>query len=311
MLFFLSWLVFLATDTFLLYLPSRHTQAVLPMLLLVLIMLNIGDTLKTAVSWFTMHKSKIIWLVLPIILIALGAALLLPRASGDEPMLGRSPTIRWLLLGLTGLLLLLSFLFWRQRQVKPKLETEMVVTAVAPSPKMWFVLGFGLIMAGMFYVHTVQRVFYKPTPQQRSLYTFVETLPKQALFSGEPCLLDDIPLYAKRTTIMSCEPRGYDQNKQLVWDTLFSYYTNDMGDIVNYCANYHIDYLLVDTNRYTPEFLETGQFYYEPYNSEITAWLNGRSSFALLTIPDEQMLFQQDNLFVISCSPELLQTSSS
>ena len=274
-------------------------------------MLNIGDTLKTAVSWFTSHKDKIIWLVLPIILIALGAALLLPGASGDEAMLGRSPTIRWLLLGLTGLLLLLSFLFWRQRQDKSKLETETAATAAAPSPKMWLVLGIGLIVAGMFYVHTVQRVFYEPTPQQRALYTYVETLPKQALFSGEPCLLDDIPLYAKRTTIMSCEPRGYDKNTQLVWDTLFSYYTDDIGDIVSYCADYHIDYLLVDTNRYAPEFLETGQFYYQPYNGVITAWLNGRSSFALLDIPDEQKLFQQDNLFVISCTPKLLQTTGS
>jgi hypothetical protein len=310
-LFFLSWLAFLVTDTFLLYLPSRYTQAVIPLLLLVLIMLNIGDTLKTAVSWLTTYKNKIMWLVLPIILIALGAALLLPGASDDEAMLGRSPTIRWLLLGLTGLLLLLSFLFWRQRQGKPKHAMETAVTTVAPSPKMWLVLGIGLIVAGMFYVNTVQRVFYKPTPQQRSLYTFVETLPKEALFSGEPCLLDDIPLYAKRTTIMSCEPRGYDKNTQLVWDTLISYYTDDIGDIVSYCADYHIDYLLVDTNRYTPEFLEAGQFYYEPYNSEITAWLNGRSHFALLNIPDEQKLFQQENLFVIPCTPEALQTNAS
>ena len=165
-----------------------------------------------------------------------------------------------------------------------------------------------LLVSGGFYIYIIKGNIYAPSPQHRQLFSFVETLSPEALFSGDPCLLDDIPLYAKRAVILSCE-QGDFKSPQLVQETLRAYYAADFAQILNYCQKYGVDYLLVNTDRYLPGELEKKSFFYEPFNTEIAAWLNGRSFFALQEIPDEQKLFKSENLYVVGCSPAALQIS--
>lgn len=304
--FGLSAVMFLLTGSFVLYLPSRYTQATLPLIVLVFILLNVEMSLQTAVSRLIAHRQQIIWYVAPIALLSVGLVLFLPdtQTGTSESLLGRSPVLRWTLLGLTVLLTFLSFLVWRQKTNQT--SAAPISKPAQPQPYSGILLGGALLLVALVYIQIVQRVFYTPSPAQQQLYAFVQTFPKDTLFAGEPCLGDDIPLYAKRVVLLSCEPRGYDSDVTLVRSALRAYYAADLTEVAAFCRAYQVDYLLVDTDRFQPDFLTMGNFYYEPFNSEMGEWLNGRSTFALQTIPDGQKLFQQENLFVVSCAADSL-----
>jgi hypothetical protein len=156
-----------------------------------------------------------------------------------------------------------------------------------------FLLGWAI------YTPLFTEVSYLNPPQnERALYKFLETLPKDTLIAGTPCALDSIPLFARRQVLFSCEHGG---QAAVVSKALQAYYTDDRQVIVDFCHTHHIDYLVIDLKTYSRQFLDQEQVYSEPYNRELLTHIAGQDTFVLAEIPDEIKAFQTGNTFVVPC----------
>ena len=288
--FVLAWAVFLLTSSFLLYLPSRYTQASFLLLLLVFTIFNAEAALQRLAS--ALARPDVTRVLSLAALLAVALAFLLPQPEGST--LGRQPPIRFLLAGLGILLAIL--LFWRQRRSLVEQPTR---PRLRPQVHIWALLGAVLMIASLGYVKIVQRQFYDPTPEQRALFSFLETLPKDILIAGDPCTLASVPLYAGREVLMSCERMPSDE--AVVLETLAVYYAEELGPVAGYCDATEADYFVVNEKNFTHEVLAAGTFFFEPYTTLLQADLLARDHFALQQIPSNSRLFEADPLHVVSC----------
>jgi hypothetical protein len=134
--------------------------------------------------------------------------------------------------------------------------------------------------------------------EEQALLGFLETLPKDVLLAGSPCALDNVPLFAKRQILFSCEQTGKDD---LMRQALKAYYAEDGRAVVDFCQRYRIDHLVVDLETYSKEYLARDKLFFEPYNRELLAHIAGRDTFALAQVPDDVKAFQWGDLFVVPC----------
>jgi hypothetical protein len=140
--------------------------------------------------------------------------------------------------------------------------------------------------------------FLNPPPAEREMLAFVSTLPKDALFAGSPCAIDNIPLFSKRRTLFDCE--RFTQ-PWIMRDALYAYYAADGATVGRFCRQYQVDYLVADSRTYTAEFLEAGQFFFEPYNQALLERIQGQSDFVLADLPADKIIFQAEYLTVVPC----------
>jgi len=287
--FALSWGVFLLTSSFLLYLPSRYTQAPFLLLLLVFIIFNAEHALQRLAAMLTRPVVRRALLLMP--LVAVSLAVLLPQPEGSN--LGRQPAIRFLLAGLG---LVLALLLYLRRRHEPNAPSQ---TPVRPRRRSWAVLGIVLMVASLGYVKVVQREFYDPTPEQRALFSFLETVPRDSLIAGDPCTLASVPLYARREVLMSCERMPRDD--AAVLETLAVYYAEEPALIAEYCQATGADYFVVNEVTFEPEVLAAGTFFFEPYTARLQPALLARERFALLEVPPDSRLFTAGPYHVVSC----------
>jgi hypothetical protein len=138
-----------------------------------------------------------------------------------------------------------------------------------------------------------------PSESELSLYRYLTTLPKDTLLAGTPCALDNVPLFAKRQILFSCEKLVNDPPR--VRQSLLAYYSSDAEDVAAFCRQFGVDYLVVDEAAYAPEYLDRGRLFFEPYNDELVSAVAGRESFALAEVPEEDRLFQAESLYVVAC----------
>ena len=59
--------------------------------------------------------------------------------------------------------------------------------------------------------------------------------------------------------------------------------------------------LVVNSEAYTDDYVRQGQMFFKPYNQELLAEIGDRDQFVLVEVPDEEKLFQAENLFVVRC----------
>ena len=131
------------------------------------------------------------------------------------------------------------------------------------------------------------------------MLTFVQTLPKDALFAGTPCALDNVPLFGKREIVFSCETVSQDQ--ALTREALNAYYAEDAATMHNFCENYNVDYLILHKEAYTDEYLAKRWIFFPPHNDEILPMVQERSVFILANVPDSAKLFQDGDWFIVPC----------
>lgn len=145
--------------------------------------------------------------------------------------------------------------------------------------------------------------FLNPLQAERELLRFLETLSKDVLLAGTPCVLDNVPLFAKRQILFSCEEISEDT--ALVYEALDIYYVDDKQVVIDFCQAHGVDYLVIDLQVYSEEYLATEKIFFEPYHQELLPQLVDRDPFVLAQVPDESKVFQSENLFVVPCNSSL------
>ena len=156
-------------------------------------------------------------------------------------------------------------------------------------------IGLGLSGWAVYAPIITNANYLNPSPVERDLLKFLETLPKDVLIAGSPCVLDSVELFAKRQVLFACEDSSGDL------EALQAYYTDDQQAIVDFCQTQEIDYLVVDLETYSQEYLARGWIYYEPLNQKLLPYVASRDTFVLTQVPDDVKVFQSENYFVVAC----------
>ncbi|MFW5942922.1 MAG: hypothetical protein ACOCXI_14065, partial [Chloroflexota bacterium] len=296
--FALSWLVILFTSSLLLYLPSRHTEFAFFLVLVFYVFLNLEETLNDVVAGMQRHRQRLVWLALPVLLVALFVSF-----SGQaEPAPGGPQLLRYLLVFLVLVLVVLLALFVRRRT--PHRSARQTEGRVAPPARMWAVLGALMLLVAPLYIRATAPPFHAPDENQRALYAFLQTLPHDAVIAGSPCALDDVQFYSHRRVLYSC----WRFEDERVTAGLEAYYADEGQQVISFCEQHDVDYLVLDEETLDPAVIESKTYFYEPYATALQPGLQERTTFALSDPPPEAILFTRDNLSVVSCDPALWAT---
>jgi hypothetical protein len=137
------------------------------------------------------------------------------------------------------------------------------------------------------------------TIEERQLYDYLQALPEDMLIGGDPQYLGGVPLFAKRAILFS-EERPHPDGTVMM-DGLQAYYAASNAEIVTFCQRHGVDYLLVDTQDFTPQHIARGAYLFEPYNSRLQASLANQTRFALAEVPDELREFQAGSIYLVAC----------
>jgi hypothetical protein len=294
----LAWLAILITSSLLLYLPSRHSRLGLFIFLLVFVAINIQETLRIVARWLFRNQKRLIWYLLPLAAIAVGFAFFLPD-SGETKVDFRGPVMSIVLIGLTVLLFILVY-FLRRRQEDDTNPIARQSTVLPGRLTLGIMAGVGIILS-LFFVRVITAgEFYTPSSESLLLYDYVEMLPKDVLLAGSPCVLDNIPFYSKRSVLFSCK-RYPEEDAPLILDSMRSNYASDGEQIYSFCRDYGVTHLAIDQDTLQLDFVNEGDYFFEPYNSILAPELTGRTDFALNNVPEDKKLFQIDSVFVIPC----------
>jgi hypothetical protein len=293
----LSWLIFLRTGNFYLYLPSRYTEAGLIIVLLIFVVVNGRNSFHLFVN-LLMSKPKIAaWGLLGTAVAVLVLAGFLPAYTnaGDNALLER---LRWILWLLGGLLFVLALIYMRRKPVARS----------SASPQMsqphWLKQGIGLLfllILSVGFVASFQPQFYEATAAERRLFTYLQRLSKDTVLSGAPYVLDSVPTFGQRSVFMNCENPTFAPGE--IIDSLHAYYApvGEEQRVESFCQQYEVDYLVIDSRNYAPETRDSSYCSFAPYDRALYQDMQSTSRFALDTIPEEQRLFQSGTLFVVPC----------
>lgn len=287
----LSWGVILATSSFLLYMPSRYLMPGFVIFGVIYVTTNFSETVHLLAKSVIKQKKAVA--IFSFFIIAL--TLLLIWNVEFPPRL-QTPfwlSLRWVGTGLSGLLTLLIILILRQDDT---LITES--TTKIPSLIKW--IGQGLLLFGsLLLVFTWTPPFLTIPENHRPLLSYIETLPDDSILFGSPCLLSDIPTFSKRQVLFSCEQPH--PNNDVTQQALAAYYAPSFDKILNFCQLHQVNYFVVNEADFTPRAIQSGLYYYEPFNSMLAPTIQPQENFALMQIPKEDKLFQIDDIFIVSC----------
>jgi hypothetical protein len=293
-LFVGSWVSVLLTDSFLIYLPSRYSRVGISIFLSMFIGLNGPDFLRDCSLLLSKNQNRLKQGLLIIEFFLFLLIFLMPNriiyAYGFD--------IRWLLIPL-GLVLGILIIFYSRKKYLI-LEKNPITTAGSVRTLMSGAAITVVFFAWSFYAkHVSGSSFLNPTISERELLSFIERLPKDVLIAGSPCALDNVPFFAKRQILFSCELDS--DNPQLIQTALNAYYSEKPEVIADFCFSYSVDYLVVKLESYSKEYLSRGWIFFEPYNSQILPKIRNREDFVLNRIPDTGKVFVNDHYFIVPC----------
>ncbi|MBN1991846.1 MAG: hypothetical protein JW953_04030 [Anaerolineae bacterium] len=303
LMFVLSWLVIWLLGSNFLYWPSRYTRIGLFLFLLMFVFLNMIDAVKEAPTLIRRHPQRLIWLIAGIEMLVLGLAVWYPS---EWTMIGRF-NMKWLLVpaGLACGILGIAVIRKSQRStanVTGLGQSRTIESGLRQTFAGQILMGAGsalFLFGWAVYAPIFTEVSYlNPAPHERALFEFLETLPKDVLIAGTPYALDSVPLFAKRKILFSCEQSG---EATIVREALAAYYTANPQTLVDFCHTRQVDYLVIDRKTYAKAYLQQGQIFYEPYNQALMARISSQDTFILAAIPENDKLFQTENLFIVAC----------
>jgi hypothetical protein len=244
---------------------------------------------------------------------AVALALILLFSSSRTRFMGVN--MKWLLAPASLLLGILGVLSFRGRSAPPA-HTRPGKTTMG---RVFIGLAVAVCLVGWgTYARAINKsMTLDPPLVERKLLAFLETLPKDVLLAGTPCILenrklmgtpstlDNVPLFAKRQILFSCEQLSPDED--LMREALDAYYAEQPRAILDFCQTYGVDYLVINRLAYTQAYLDRGWIFFEPYNQELLPRVKARDSFALAQVPDEAKVFESDGLFVVPCTRSALE----
>lgn len=140
---------------------------------------------------------------------------------------------------------------------------------------------------------------YKP------LYSFVETLPKDAVLAGHPELMDNIQTFAHRKAFVTYElshpyrTRYWEQIKKRLFDLFDAYYSETPEQVREFAARYGIGYVVVRDKDFPKPIPKHTSLYFEPFGEYIRKLLEKREHFALMTETNFDVVFEWQGLRVL------------
>jgi hypothetical protein len=280
-MFVVSAFVVFTFSSFVLYLPSRYTRSTLFIAAIYYIGLNMGDFLNLAPQWLYRKRGQLLFFVVNLILMLTFVSLLLPAKL---PLFALAPLTGLIVIGLSTLLSS-CILYWLYQS---KID-------VPKSKIAGFFVALITLVFGNFYIQALGLTTRNPSEAERDIYQFVATLPKDAIFAGNPVIMTDIPLFSGRSVLFR---ELFPQEDAPVLEYFETQYAEDSQTVFDFCQQYQIDYLVIDETDYSPEYLAEQKFFYDPYNEAIIKMVAGRTDFAMLKLP---AIFESSPLRVIEC----------
>ncbi|MFH1061643.1 MAG: hypothetical protein V1747_01995 [Candidatus Omnitrophota bacterium] len=139
------------------------------------------------------------------------------------------------------------------------------------------------------------------------LYEFLGKTPKDTFIAAHPEVMDDITVFALRKGLIMQEAdipyqqKYYAQISKRTYDFFTAYYAASKQEIYKLSKTYKLDYIVVDREHFTAEYLESDSFYFAPYNEFIGKIINNnkKQRFALLEFPDSKIVFKDKKYIVI------------
>ena len=292
--FVLAWLSAWWFDSFLLYLPSRYTRVGLFLGALFFLAINVRAAIPRAIFTLRHNTSMLKWIVSGFELIIL---LIVLRGRAVPPIfLGIN--MLWVLIPAALFLGVLSMTLINQSSQHRNIRRAASRRSLSPQLKIGVLIVFLVVWS--WYARTITGVPYlNPSSSERAMLEFISTLPKDSLIAGTPCALDNVPLFAGRQILFSCEKISRDAD--LTRQAFEAYYSAEGDLITDFCLTNAIDYLVIHRDTYTEEYLRQEKIFFSPYNEYILSFIGERSNFALAEIPEEAKLFISGDWSIIPC----------
>jgi hypothetical protein len=297
--FIAAWAAIILASRLTLYYPSRYLRAAIPIVLLILAVTNMEQALLSARSRLqrlTLAQRAALALVLAAWSVT-GALLfrqqLLPifKTIPDQ-------TVEWLLIFASaftiGALMLLIF---------GSIQGGKEPWTSSWSGRVVVVLLVCLLAgAGAYYVMDRKRGYgFLPLSNSQLEYLdFVQALPKDAKLASGSCVLENIPMFARRQALWHCENMSASKTVMLV-DTLKAYYAASLDDVINYCRQYEVDYIVISREAFEGGRVRIGDYPFAPYSSFLTAEADPRARHVLSDIPDSMRVYENEDLIVMQC----------
>ncbi|MFH0959861.1 MAG: hypothetical protein V1897_14285 [Pseudomonadota bacterium] len=124
----------------------------------------------------------------------------------------------------------------------------------------------------------------------KSLYEFLQSIPKNVLIAGPPELMDNVMTFGKRRSFATYELSHtwvepyWSEVKKRTFDLFRAYYSSSPEEIKAFCKSRGIDYLIIREEDFNPQNLSKPNLYFEPFNGFIWYLMNSNSTqnFAVL-----------------------------
>lgn len=140
------------------------------------------------------------------------------------------------------------------------------------------------------------RLFYIWAPDH-PLYDFLSTLPKDSMIAAHPGLANHIPVFSKRSTLVTSEltdPFYNDYYKQMstrTRDFFRAYYAKDEKTVEEFCKKYRLSDIVVNSYHFSDDYLRKGKRYFAPFDSDIEKITAKPKQSYLLNLPDGKKAF--------------------
>ncbi|MBK8901476.1 MAG: hypothetical protein IPM53_09860 [Anaerolineaceae bacterium] len=292
--FVLAWLGIFLTKSFPLYFPSRYTQTTIVLASLFYLVLNGKAAMHHAAKIISEYSRKPVTLVASVTLL-MAPVIVYGWFRFPDRQLFFNFSIAFALLWLV----LVTLLLVRNLRKEPSPSSQVAAAnATSISTRSWVVLGF-CIFVGLAIYGRILDENADPPEADHVLFAYLQTLPKDSRLAGNPCSLDNIPLFAQRMILFSCETPH--TNQLLMQEALESYYAADRQTVNQFCQKYEVDYLLIHQDTFADRYIQEGAFLFEPFDTQMQQILATRRDFALENIAQEDILFQDGSLILTAC----------
>lgn len=140
------------------------------------------------------------------------------------------------------------------------------------------------------------------------LYEFMRSTPKEAVFAGNPELMDNVITFGCRKAFVTYELshtwyKAYWEEIARRSSELFeAYYSNSAEEVRKFCRRNGIDYLVVRESDFSPDCLKAHRIHFEPFDGRIRILFSQNSSFALLNEKEFPPIYRADGVRVVKVS---------
>ncbi|MCB0208379.1 MAG: hypothetical protein KDJ52_03590 [Anaerolineae bacterium] len=281
-----SFITLVGFSSSVLYQPSRYTRAVIFLFMILFVGLNWPDFLQKFPGWVHRKRPQIIFFFVAL-------ALSLAVAYGVFPSRLLLIPLLWFftIIGAGGVTLLGGSSWYWLRQTPQPSRTIILIFTTAVT-----------LLVGFYYINNLSLKPINPSPDERNIYQFVSTLPKDAIFAGAPIVMSGIPLFSERGVLFrDLHPHANPSSIIFIPEYFEAQYAQSPQVILDFCQKYKVTHLVLNMAQFDPDFITKQKFFYEPWNSEILKKLSPTppTDFLLPTVPS---IYSSGPYRVIECS---------